>query len=82
MPVKWSDPRSPTEGGCRYNHVTADTPLGTITIEWKGWKDRPSFTCELPWGELVTGDRLVHAQGEVQMAWNEMAERVAVLATN
>jgi hypothetical protein len=40
-PLAWSDPAEPNE--CiRYNHVTAPTVLGTMSIEWKGWKDHDS----------------------------------------
>lgn len=35
--LTWSDPAPPDES-CRYDHVTAQTPFGQISIEWKSWK--------------------------------------------
>lgn len=37
-PLVWTDPAPPNETGCRYDHVTAETPLGQFSIEWKSWK--------------------------------------------
>lgn len=39
--VDWSEEKEPCEE-IRYNHVTAETPLGLFSIEWKGWKDYDS----------------------------------------
>ena len=37
LQLNWSEERQPCED-IRYNHVTAESGLGRITIEWKGWK--------------------------------------------
>lgn len=79
MPLQWSEPQEPCEA-CRYDHVVAQTPLGLITIEWKGWKDYPGYTCILPWGEppeFVAANDLPGAKCAVQSAWDVMAERVS-----
>lgn len=34
----WSEPTRPDDS-CPYDHVTAETPIGVFSIEWKGWKD-------------------------------------------
>jgi hypothetical protein len=31
------------EGISYYDHTISETPLGTIIIEWKSWKERPSY---------------------------------------
>jgi len=41
--MKWTDNRKPTEGVSFYDHTKCETPIGTIMIEWKSWKDRPSY---------------------------------------
>ena len=44
--MKWTDPKPPTEGESYYDHVRCETPLGEIFIEWKSWKEQPSFDVE------------------------------------
>jgi uncharacterized protein (DUF2126 family) len=41
----WSVP-SPPNTYCSYDHTFADTPFGRYQIEWKGWKDHPSYGTE------------------------------------
>lgn len=41
-PLAWTDPAPPNEHGCRYDHVTAETPLGQFSVEWKSWKAHDS----------------------------------------
>lgn len=45
--MKWTEPKKPTEGVSFYDHVTAETPIGRMIIEWKSWKDRPSYDVQL-----------------------------------
>ena len=45
-PLQWSEEREPCES-IRYNHVVAESALGLISIEWKGWKDYDSFCVHL-----------------------------------
>lgn len=42
--IDWSDVREPNDE-CRYNHVSGYHPLGTFSIEWKGWKGSDNYTC-------------------------------------
>ena len=70
--ITWSEERAPCEE-CRYNHVVAETVFGSLTIEWKGWKDYPGYGCELPFpvnGEFpyVTAYSLDEAKANVK-AW-------------
>lgn len=44
--LKWTDPASP-DADCPYDHVSAETPFGTIRITWKGWKDYPSYDVDV-----------------------------------
>lgn len=41
--MKWTEPKPPTKGESYYDHCTSDTPLGVFKIEWKSWKDSPSY---------------------------------------
>ena len=41
--MEWTAQKPPTEGTSYYNHTTLKTPLGVIIIEWKGWKESPSY---------------------------------------
>lgn len=40
---KWSEKLSPSKE-IPYDHVMMETPLGKAVIEWKGWKQHPSYT--------------------------------------
>lgn len=42
MRMRWSEEIKPNEKS-NYDHVFCDTPLGEIIIEWKSWKDMPSY---------------------------------------
>ncbi len=39
----WSLPKPPTRDISFYDHVTVETPLGELKIEWKSWKSDPSY---------------------------------------
>ena len=45
--MNWTEPKPPTEGESYYDHVKCNTPLGTITIEWKSWKFNPDYSIEI-----------------------------------
>lgn len=81
MSLAWSDWMPPDES-CSYNHVIAETPLGRILIDWKGWKDMPTFTAQLPWGVFIYAGDLEEAKRLVQEAWDEMVGSVRALAAN
>lgn len=40
--MKWTEENKPNYQ-IPYNHIVCPTPIGDITIEWKGWKERPSY---------------------------------------
>ena len=50
--MKWTENKPPTEGISFYHHTTCETPIGKMTIEWKGWKDQPSYDLMLE-GEWI-----------------------------
>jgi len=60
----WSPEAKPNDY-CSYNHTFADTPIGRYQIEWKGWKDSPSFSIDLGnesvqcWASDIAGARLI-----------------------
>lgn len=79
MPIEWGDHTAPNTK-CSYDHLRAETPLGPLFIEWKGWKRCDSPTCDLPWNDgFVYGDDLDDAKAKVQAAWDEMVQRMAAL---
>ena len=41
--MKWSEENKPNQDVSYYNHVIAETPIGKLMIEWKGWKENPSY---------------------------------------
>lgn len=51
--MEWTSNQPPTEGYSHYDHTTLDTPLGLFRIEWKGWKDTPSYDI------MLNGDRWI-----------------------
>ena len=73
--LTWSDHTAPN-GGCPYDHIEAETPLGVLRIEWKGWKKYDPAFCEMPWGETVCENDLDEAKAQVQGCWNRLARRV------
>jgi len=45
MAIEWSDVQEPNEH-CSYHHVVFKSSLiGEIVIDWKGWKEYPSYDC-------------------------------------
>lgn len=50
--LEWSEEQSPNKN-IRYNHVTATSPLGKYSIEWKGWKEYDDRTICLD-GDFVS----------------------------
>lgn len=74
MALEWSEVRQPIEGVSFYTHTEAETPMGIIRLEWKGWKERgDSPTAQMPWGELVIGSDVEDGKQVVQAAWDKMA---------
>lgn len=45
--MNWTENKPPIEGESYYDHTTCKTPLGLLKIEWKSWKDSPSYGIEL-----------------------------------
>lgn len=45
--MNWTEPKSPTANESSYDHITCQTPLGKCIIEWKSWKDNPSYDISL-----------------------------------
>ena len=45
MNIIWSEPQKPNSD-CRYDHVYWESKIfGKVYIEWKSWKDYPSYDC-------------------------------------
>ena len=78
----WSGPFPPDEY-CSYDHVIAETPVGRVTIEWKGWKPDDPPGADLPWPAadgtpiFICEMDLESAKAAVEASWQEFAARVA-----
>jgi len=44
--MNWSEENEANED-CPYNHVRLETPIGLISIEWKGWKEIKDYSIEI-----------------------------------
>lgn len=44
--IQWSKVQEPNLQ-IPYNHITLDTPLGVFVINWKGWKEQPTYGLSL-----------------------------------
>jgi len=45
--MNWTEPKPPTEGISYYDHITSETPLGRVKIEWKSWDKNDSYDVEI-----------------------------------
>ena len=52
--LNWTPEAPPTEGVSFYDHTMSETPVGMLKIEWKSWKDSPSYDVELD-GKWIGG---------------------------
>lgn len=57
--MNWTEPQPPTEGVNNYDHITCETPLGTMVIEWKSWKESPCYTVELNGDVWIGSDNTI-----------------------
>lgn len=51
--MSWSEISDPKEGVSYYTHTTLETPLGKAILEWKGWKEYPSYSVTID-GEYIS----------------------------
>lgn len=75
--LQWTIDTPPTHGICRYDHCTAESPLGPFRIEWKGWKEHDSHCLYLN-GEYI-GVALTK-DGAKEMAQDHIESLAANLA--
>lgn len=45
--MNWTEPQKAKEGISWYDHVILETPIGRAIIEWKSWKDSPSYDVQI-----------------------------------
>ncbi len=45
--MNWTEESNPKEGVSYYDHTISETPLGKCIIEWKSWKENPSYDIQL-----------------------------------
>jgi hypothetical protein len=63
LPLKWSEVCDPNED-CRYTHVSAETPFGVYSIEWKAHKQFDDRTLFLDGEHLSSGHDLEQAKAK------------------
>jgi hypothetical protein len=69
-PLQWGEAQKPNTHKCSYDHVIARTTFGEIRIEWKSWKQRPSFDAQTPWGfQLLHAENLIEAKMDIEVIW-------------
>ena len=49
--MNWTEKQEPNDK-VPYHHIELLTPIGTYLIDWKGWKENPSYDIELK-GEWI-----------------------------
>ena len=68
----WSINYGPNEYH-RYDHCIAKTSIGDYIIEWKGWKEHPSYSIEGPNNCFYTSDSLDDAK---KLAHSDYIQRI------
>lgn len=64
--LEWSEPKPPTAGVSSYDHSIADSPIGEFRVEWKSWKQYPSYVVYSPDGNVQVEDSLEKAVSSAQ----------------
>lgn len=77
--MKWSEEKPPQKDGISYNHATSESPLGLFSIEWKSWKECPSYDVFIGGSEWVTAagsldDAKAAAERHVVNKYEELRE--------
>lgn len=72
--LNWSEPKPPIDGVSFYDHITCDTPLGLIKIEWKSWKNNDSYS-------LLINDKWIGAEYELEDA-KDLALKILIDTRN
>lgn len=80
MGLQWSEPTPPNRESS-YDHVQADTPLGVVRIEWKGWKDYDEPICQLPFdldvpNVFIVGNDIEDAKRKVEGRLMQLADEL------
>lgn len=64
--MKWSKKLNPNKSESSYTHITAYSPLGIFIIEWKSWKNKPSYCLELNDTYLFSSENLEESKLEAR----------------
>ena len=59
--LPWSEISCPIDGVSYYDHITCNTSLGLLKIEWKSWKTNSSY-------DLFINDKWIGAEYEIENA--------------
>jgi len=74
--MNWTEEKSPKEGESYYNHCDLETPLGKFRIEWKGYKENPSYDVQLEGNYILTEYDLNSAKEEVKKYLEDKQEQL------
>jgi hypothetical protein len=80
--LKWSEPKPPTNNVSSYDHTICETPLGNIFIEWKSWKESPSYDVMLNGGWIGSEYSLEDAKKLVEKYLVDYAVKLNVFLSN
>jgi hypothetical protein len=76
--MNWSEPKPPTDNVSYYDHTILETPIGVAIIEWKSWKDQPSYDIQLDGNwlgvEYTLGDAKTKVHEYLQQKYDELGE--------
>lgn len=63
--IKWTELSGPIENVSYYDHVMLSTPIGNFTIEWKSWKESPTY-------DILIGTEYVGSEFDLESAKNRV----------
>ena len=73
--MNWTKESGPNEE-ISYNHIKLSTPLGEFVIDWKGWKEYPSYSIELDGTYLECEDSLEDAKEFVETYLQDVTNKL------
>jgi len=65
--MNWTENKPATEGVSHYDHTILESPIGKFIIEWKSWKEVPSY-------DVMLNDDWVGSEYDLEDAKN-LAEK-------
>ena len=73
--MDWTEEKKPEDGVSYYDHTILVTPIGEFIIEWKSWKEHPSYDISID-GEWVG------TEYDLESAKNKVTEYITDISNN